>query len=248
MVRPFLLALTALLLSNNVNATPGATVGAIVFGTGAAIICDEFVRSYMEPTPESDEAWYLVWHHVGTEDVAGFAAGTACAIPAAAAGAAVGLAIETAVVGASATAVSAGAIIIVGKGLHLAGRALAPAGRQALRQAQTVAQSGRQWYGQVKFGRVTPSTPLRNKYMVSLYNKQKGMDALCKVPLPPLYVGPPWNRRLNPQIHIDHRLPRAKGGTDIPSNLQLTAAVFNRKKSALTDYELRSAKRKFCPV
>ena len=73
--------LAALVLLPRANATPGAAVGAIVFGTGAAIICDHVVRSYMEATPDSDEAWYLVWHHVGPEDVAGFAAGTACAIP-----------------------------------------------------------------------------------------------------------------------------------------------------------------------
>ena len=32
------------------------------------------------------------------------------------------------------------------------------------------------------------------------------------------------------------------------SNLQLTASEFNWKKGVLTGYELRSAKRRFCPV
>ena len=38
----------------------------------------------------------------------------------------IGLAVEIAVVGTAATAVGAGTIIVVGKGLHLAGRALVP--------------------------------------------------------------------------------------------------------------------------
>ena len=81
--------------------------------------------------------------------------------------------------------------------------------------------------------------------MEHLYAKQKGMDALCKVRLPPLYVGLLWARRLNPAIHVDHRIPKARGGTDGLSNLQLTAA--NLKKG-ITGHELRSAKRSFCPT
>lgn len=250
MVRPFLLALAVLLLSNPVNATPGATAGAIVFGTGAAIVCDELVRSYMEPTPESDEAWYLVWHHVGTEDVAGFAAGTACAIPAAAAGAAVGLAVETAVVGASVTAVGAGTFVIVGKGLHVAGRALAPgATRHAVRYAKTAKQHASRWMGQFKIGPVVPPSIPRRRHLPELYSKQRGMDGVCtRVPLPPLYVGPLWKRRFNPDVEVDHKVPRAKGGPDLFSNFQATHEWFNKKKGVLTGYELRSAKRKFCPV
>ena len=238
--------LAALVLLPNANATPGTATGAIVFGTGAAIICDHVVRSYMDVTPESDEAWYLVWHHVGPEDVAGFAAGTTCAIPAAAAGAAVGLAVEATVVGASATAAGTGVVIVVGKGLH---RALAPPTKRAMSHVRNVVQSAKRWYGQVKFGPVASSSiKLRRQHMEFLYEKQKGLDALCKVPLPPLYVGPLWKRKLNPKIHIDHRLPKARGGTDDLSNLQLTFSEFNLKKGTLTGYELRSAKRKFCTV
>ena len=69
-------ALVALALVPGANATPGTATGAIVFGVGASIACDHLVRSYMEVTPESDESWYLVWQHVGMEDLAGFAAGT----------------------------------------------------------------------------------------------------------------------------------------------------------------------------
>ena len=98
-----IVALVAILFARSANATPGATAGAFVFGVGAAVGCDHLVRSYMEDTPESDEPWYLVWYHVGTEDVAGFAAGTACAIPAGAFGTMVGLAVEVTVIGASAT-------------------------------------------------------------------------------------------------------------------------------------------------
>ena len=250
MARPFLLALTALLLSYNVNATPGATAGAIVFGTGAAIICDELVRSYMDTTPESDEAWYLVWHHVGTEDVAGFAAGTACAIPAAAAGAAVGLAIETAVVGVSVTAAGAGTVVIVGKGLHLAGRALAPgATRHAVRYTKTARRYANRWLGQLKIGPVAPPSIPRRWHLPELYSKQRGMDGVCtRVPLPPLYVGPLWNRRFNRDVEVDHRVPTAKGGPDVFYNFQATHEWFNKKKGVLIGYELRRAKQRFCPV
>ena len=242
-------ALVALALISGANATPGTATGAIVFGVGASIACDHLVRSYMEVTPESDESWYLVWHHVGMEDLAGFAAGTACAIPSALAGAAVGLVVETTVVGASVPAVGAGAVVLAGKGLHLGTRVLAPPAKRAARHVQAAVQPARQWLGQIKFGPKVPSSnPLREKYMEHLYVKQKGMDSLCKVPLPPLYVGPLWSRRLNPDIHVDHRIPKAKGGTNVPSNLQLTASEFNWKKGVLTGYELRSAKRRFCPV
>ena len=242
-------ALVGLALVPGANATPGTATGAIVFGVGASIACDRLVRSYMEVTPESDESWYLVWHHVGMEDLAGFAAGTACAIPSAVAGAAAGLVVETTVVGASVTAVGAGTVVLAGKGLRLATRALAPPAKLAARHVQVAVRPARQWLGQIKFGPVAPSSnPLRAKYMERLYVEQKGRDALCKVPLPPLYVGPLWSRRLNPDIHVDHRIPKAKGGTDALSNLQLTASEFNWKKGVLTGYELRSAKRRFCPV
>ena len=239
----------ALALVPDANATPGTATGAIVFGVGASIACDRLVRSYMEVTPESEESWYLVWHHVGMEDLAGFAAGTACAIPSAVAGAATGLVVETTIVGASVTAVGAGTVVLAGKGLRLATRVLAPPAKLAARHVQVAVQPARQWLGQIKFGLVAPSSnPLRTKYMERLYVEQKGRDALCKVPLPPLYVGPLWSRRLNPDIHVDHRIPKAKGGTDALSNLQLTASEFNWKKGVLTGYELRSAKRRFCPV
>ena len=240
--------LAAFVLLQKANATPGAAAGAIVGGTAAAIVCDHVVRSYMEATPESDEAWYLVWHHVGPEDVAGFAAGTVCAIPGAAVGAAAGAAVEATVVGVSVTATGAVVIIVVGKGVQAASRAAVPHVNRALGYVLKFTQPARQWYGKVKFGPVARSTKLRNENMEFLYAKQKGMDALCKVPLPPLYVGPPWKRRLNPAIEIDHRLPKAKGGTDDRSNLQLTFWEYNRKKHVLTSYPLRSAKRKFCPV
>ena len=235
-------ALVALAVVPSANATPGAATGAIVFGVGASITCDRLVRSYMEVTPESDEPWYLVWHHVGKEDLAGFAAGTACAIPAAAAGAAVGLAAETTVVGTSVAVAGAGTVTLAAKGLDRATRALAPT-------AQVAVQPVRQWLGQIKFGPVASSwNPLRTKYMERLYAKQKGKDALCKVPLPPLYVGPLWSRKLNPAIHVDHKIPTAKGGTDHPSNLQLTAAKFNLKKGTKTGYELGWVKRRMCSV
>ena len=248
MKKAILAILAVLVWLPNANATPGAALGAIVVGSGAAVACDHIVRSNMEASPESDEPWYRFWHHVGQEDLTGLAAGTACAIPGAAAGAVIGLGVEAALVGTSAYAVSAGAVLVAGKGLHLGYRAVALPARRVLAQASNFHQSVRQWYGQVKFGAVAPASKLRREYMERLYAKQKGMDALCKVPLPPLYVGPLWNRQLNPDIEIDHRIPRAKGGTDRPSNLQLTHRSYNRAKRDLTGRELRRAMPRFCPV
>ena len=230
------------------NATPGATFGAVVFGTGAAITCDEWVRSKMLITPPSNEPWYFVWHHVGSDDVAGFAAGTACAIPASFAGAALGVALETAIVGTSVTAVGAGAGVAAGKGLHAAWRLSAGPAKFAAGRLTAQLQPAKQWLGQIKFGSVAPSTALRTKHMENLYAKQNGMDAICNVPLPPLYVGPPWNRRLNRAIEVDHRIPKAKGGSDDASNLQLTHLSFNRQKQDLIGKDLQRAKRRFCPA
>ena len=238
--------LATLALLPNANATPGATTGAIVFGTGAAIVCDQLVRSYMEPAPESDEPWYLVWRHVGMEDLVGLAAGTACAVPAAAAGAAVGIVVEGTLVAGSATALGTGAIIATGKGIHLAGRALASTPGRAAGYVETAAQKvwGRQ--GQFKIGRVARLSGLR-EHIPDLYRKQRGMDGVCRnIPLPPLYVGPWWNRRLNPDIEVDHRHPKAKGGTNDVSNLQATHKEFNRRKGARIGKDLERAKRRFC--
>ena len=253
---PLIVALVAIVFVRSANATPGTAIGAGVLGGGAAIICDHFVRSYMEDTPESDEPWYLVWYHVGTEDVAGLAAGTACAIPAGAIGAVVGFAVEATVIG-TVTVVGASTAIdtfgaAVGAGVAAGARAgarvIGPVARRAVSHAQDAGQSAKQLWGRIKFGPVAASTPLRTKFMEPLYAKQKGMDSLCKVPLPPLYAGPWWDRRLNPAIHVDHRIPKAKGGKDVFSNLQLTAAEFNLKKGTRTGTELRAAKRSFCPV
>lgn len=241
--------IAATVLVPNAKATPGAVTGAAIFATGASIACDSLVRSYMEPTPESDAPWYFVWRHVGTEDIAGLGAGVACAIPAGAVGLAAGLAVDGWIAGASAIAAGAGAIILVGKGAQLASRVVSAPAKRAAARVRTATLRAEQWWGRVKFRPVAPSlNPLRTKHMEHLYAKQKGMDALCKVRLPPLYVGLPWARRLNPTIHIDHRNPKAKGGTDALSNLQLTAAEFNLKKGVLTGHKLRGAKRRFCPV
>jgi len=241
--------IAAIALIPNAKATPGAVTGAAISATVASIACDRLVRSYMEPTPESDAPWYFVWRHVGTEDIAGLGASVACAVPAGAVGFAAGLAIDGLIIGASATAAGAGAIVVVSKGVQIASRVVTAPAKRAAARVRTVTQRAEQWLGRVKFGSAAPSlNPLRTKHMEHLYAKQKGMDALCKVRLPPLYVGLPWARRLNPAIHIDHRIPKAKGGTDVPSNLQLTAAEFNLKKGVLTGHELRSAKRRFCPT
>ena len=103
--------------------------------------------------------------------------------------------------------------------------------------------------GQITFGDVRPpSDPIRWN-LPKLYSKQRGMDGICaKVPLPPLYVGRVWDWRFNPRVYVDHRFPQAKGGTDVFSNLQAVPGKFNQQKGVLTGYELRYAKRRFCPV
>lgn len=240
--------LGVLCLNANGNATPGATAGAIVFGTVGAIACDELVRSNMVATPLSDEPWYLVWHHVGGEDIAGIAAGTACAIPASVAGAAIGVAVEATIVGGSITAVGVGTSVAARKALHVAWQASAGPAKGAASHFQTQLLAAKQWFGQIKFGPAASSSTLRDRHMEYLYAKQKGRDALCDVPLPPLFVGKPWKRQLNREIEIDHRIPRAKGGSDDISNLQLTHKTFNRQKQDFTGENLRRARARFCPV
>ena len=105
------------------------------------------------------------------------------------------------------------------------------------------------WVGQIKIGPVAGGTAGLRRYIEQLHAKQKGMDAVCRnVPLPPLYVGPLWKRKLNSKIEVDHKKPRAKGGTDNVSNLQLTFWKYNRSKRDLTGPALGRAQRSFCPV
>lgn len=163
MKRAFLAILAVLAWLPNAKATPGTAIGAIVVGSGAAIACDHIVRSNMEASPESDEPWYRIWHHVGPEDIAGFAAGTACAIPGAAVGGAIGLGLEALLVGASAYALGAGAVLAAGKGLHLGYRTVALPARRAFVQASNVRRSVRQWYGQDRLGAVAPASKLRRE-------------------------------------------------------------------------------------
>ncbi len=244
-MKKMLLAIVAVfVLLPKANGTPGSVVGAGVFGVGAGVACDHLVRSHMETTPMSDEPWYFIWHHVGPEDAAGFAAGTVCAIPAAMVGGVVGLAVETSIVGASvagaAASVGTATAVATGKGLQFASRVSAGSGKKALRRAH-------QRWGTLAFRSVAASTPLR-KHMPDLYQKQKGIDALCGIPLPNLYVGWPWERRLNPLIEVDHIRPRSRGGSDKFANLQLTRREYNRAKGNLYGPALRRAKRNFCPI
>ncbi|MCY4007927.1 MAG: HNH endonuclease signature motif containing protein [Rhodobacteraceae bacterium] len=104
--------------------------------------------------------------------------------------------------------------------------------KKAIKEAKEVGTKGKdvmhRTAGKWSLGAIA-STPLR-KHMPDLYKKQKGRDGLCGTPLPALYVGPPWNRRLNPAIEVDHIKPKAKGGLDTVENLQLTLGKYNRQK------------------
>lgn len=229
-------ALVSLIWLPEAKATPGAAAGAVLSAAVAAILCDEIVRSNMRDTPASDESWYLFWHHVHPEDVAGFAAGTACAIVAAPVGAVAGLGVQGAMVGMTAATTSKGGY-----------RLLTPHLKRAWRHIPNAWQTIRQWPGKFKVGPAAPSTPLRTRHMAALYERQKGWDTVCNVPLPDLYVGPFWNRKLNPEIEVDHIMPRAKGGDDSPLNLQLTHRKYNRAKGTLTGKELWLAMARVCP-
>ncbi|MEO0551316.1 MAG: HNH endonuclease signature motif containing protein [Pseudomonadota bacterium] len=73
-----------------------------------------------------------------------------------------------------------------------------------------------------------------------LWRAQKGLCALCGRPMlrsrfeaPHARVWAKW------RATYDHILPRSKGGTDDPSNLQLTHAVCNKIKGSQTDFKMK---------
>ena len=103
----------------------------------------------------------------------------------------------------------------------------------------------RQKWGTIAFWSAATSSGWR-KHMPNLYRQQQGIDALCGIPLPNLYVGPLWKRRLNPRIEVDHILPRSKGGSNELANLQLTHQAYNRAKRDLYGPELSRAIKNVC--
>ena len=242
--------LSSFMLSSGANAGSGVgpTIGAVVGGGISAIVCDNLVRSFMGETTESDGPQFILWEYVDKEDLAGYTAGAACAVPGAILGGVAGAAVELAVAPtlAAATAskvgaVGAGMAVAFGRGAHGAWQVV----RISVGKAATLT---RQWWGKREFGYVAPSFRLRDKHMATLYRKQGGKDGICGDPLPNLYVGPLWSRRLNPDIEVDHILPRSRGGTDNVTNLQLTHRKYNRYKGALVGEELLRAMGQFCPV
>jgi len=131
---------------------------------------------------------------------------------------------------------------------HYGGGAVLGAKKSIRRSTSSVGKgltTFRQKYGAFHVGPVAGATSWR-KHMPELYRKQKGVDAVCGKPLPNLYVGPLWKRKLNPLIEVDHILPRSKGGSDAAGNLQLTYWTYNRAKGNLTGLDLRRASDGFC--
>ncbi len=231
----------------NAGSGVGPTIGAVVGGTISAIACDDLARSYIGETTESDGPQFLFWKYVDKEDLVGYTAGAACAVPGAILGGAVGTVIELAVAPTLAAA-AVSKVGAAGTGMALAvGRGAHGAWQVARISVGKAGVLTRQWWGKHEFGQVAPSSTLRDKYMAALYKKQGGIDGICGNPLPNLYVGPPWNRRLNIDIEVDHIIPRANGGTDDLANLQLTHRKYNRSKGALVGKELLRAMGQFCP-
>ena len=60
-----------------------------------------------------------------------------------------------------------------------------------------------------------------------MYTEQKGRCMYCGA------------KRQVPEFDIDHRTPRARGGSDAMSNLQLLCRPCNTRKGSITDGEFR---------
>lgn len=130
------------------------------------------------------------------------------------------------------------------KAARVGGDAVRAGGDVAVTQFARGKDAAYRTVGKWSFG-ARATTPIRG-HMPDLHKKQDGLDALCGTPLPALYVGAPWNRRLNPAIEVDHINPRAKGGTDSVENLQLTLGKHNRQKG---DRPWGPAeRRRYCPL
>ena len=115
-----------------------------------------------------------------------------------------------------------------------------------VKHARKIGTTANQKWGSISFGHVAASGWRR--YMPELYRKQKGRDALCDKPLPALFAGYLWQRKLNPLIEVDHIIPRSKEGHDTISNLQLTHQKYNRAKGNETGFALRQASDHFCSL
>ena len=246
------------------NSAPFTAIGAITAGAAAAIYCEGLVADHMAETPESDEPWYLIQYHVGVEDITGFVAGTVCAIPASVVGGAAGAMVDATALGTVTTTATGVVIYTTAKGVKYlykltpapkyadkalkTSKVLGSKARKAIAEtASAWTASARQYFGKFKGWKTATPAHLR-RHMPQLYSRQYGRDALCDVPLPPLYVGPLWNRQLNRAIEVDHALPKVWGGTNDLSNLQLTHRDYNRAKGARVGISLENAKKQFCPI
>lgn len=79
-------------------------------------------------------------------------------------------------------------------------------------------------------------TSRKAKKRTLLFREQSGICALCDQPLPPLDA--PIDKRLRPTL--DHITPRSKQGTNQISNLQLTHAICNERRSSMPVHEARA--------
>ena len=78
--------------------------------------------------------------------------------------------------------------------------------------------------------RARGTTSLRRRYLSDKLAEQEGRCAICREAIP----------QGKAECHIDHKLPRSRGGNDDGSNIQAVCAPCNRRKGRRSMDELSS--------